>query len=202
MSQMHVIYCPQTDHVLAVQQAIGSAPPSLASIVGERGLRVTNPRGAIPVGLWATETTEREAFWIPSSELALRTVPAQTDVYTRPHSYVMDANHLAYVGPDPLRLHVAIEGNGTRVRLSHPAFSGSITFLSTHRCWIQIEGSDPSDRRILAGAIQAHDSSPWDLAITVDPGGPLAPVVIGQNRTYHLLVLVEGLTLDARTQTL
>ncbi|MFN0251515.1 MAG: hypothetical protein ACKV2T_31865 [Kofleriaceae bacterium] len=199
---MHVLYCPHTNHVLAVQQAIGASAPSVASIVGDRGLRMTGPRGALDFAIWATATTEREELWIPASELALRTIPAQHDAYTRPHAYVMDGNHLAYVGPDPLRLYVAIEGNGTRVRLSHASFTTPITFLDNHRCWIQIEGPNESDRRILTGVIQANDSSPWDFGITVDPNGPLAPVVVGQNRTYYMLVLVEGLMLDARTQIL
>lgn len=202
---MHIVYVPATNHVLGVHQHTGATAPTIASLAGNGGLRLGGVRGGHPPSLfplnWGTSTSEAESFAIPESELALRTLPEVRDVFTRPLQYVIDTTQVALIPPSSLRLRIQIDAAGTEVVLSSPTFIGSISFPTERRVWIQVEGPTSVHRRVMSKSIPAGQGSPWHFPLTVDPNGPLAPIPVG-GINYFLLVLVEGMVPDARTQTL
>jgi len=205
MSDMHLVYVPATNHVLGAHQHTGATAPTIASFAGNGGLRLGGVRGEHQPALfplnWGTATTERESFEIPQPELALRTLPEVRDVFARPFQYVIDTTQVALIPPSPLRLRIQIDAAGTEVVLRSPAILGSISFPTERRVWIQVEGPTGVDRRVMSKVIPAGQAMPWHFPLTVDPNGPLAPIPVGGN-TYFLLVLVEGMVPDARTQVL
>ena len=119
MTDMHLVYVPATNHVLGVHHQVGSRPPTVASIVGDRGMRIGGIRGQHAVstlsGNFATATTEQEQFTIAAQELAVRTLPAVQDVFTRPYQYVIDTSQVALLPFPSRRFRIRIDPTGSRV---------------------------------------------------------------------------------------
>jgi hypothetical protein len=205
MSDMHLVYVPASDHILAVHQHVGGPPPTPDSLAGEAGLLVSGVRTAHAATQqtlnFGTPTTEKEQFWIPARELAVRTLPLEPDVLARPCNYVVDATQVAFLPLPTIRLRIGIDAAGTKVVVTTPAINGHISFPTQRRVWIQVEGPNPVDRRLIASVLPAGHNSPFDFPLTVDTDGPIAAVPVG-GHTYHLLVLIEGLVPDVRTQVL
>jgi hypothetical protein len=76
----------------------------------------------------------------------------------------------------------------------------SLLFPVDTKIFIQIEGPSPSDRRVIRGVFPKNVNGGFHFPITVEPNGPLAPIALG--RCYFILVMIEGLSPDARTKQL
>ena len=203
MNEMHVLYVPATDHVLAAQRRVGGQTPTVEMLAGPGGFRlgcVRGPHGAADVG---TATTQQERFWIGHGQLAVRTMPLVADVFERPHAFLVDTDHVAELPPSDLRFKVSLDSNGNRLVVTKPdSVPIQLKLPERRRVWIQIEGPRPVDRRVMAGAIEAGDDSPWSFPLTVEPDGPIAPIPTAGSQLYYILLLIEGLLPDVRTQTL
>jgi hypothetical protein len=208
MNQMAVIFMKQTNHVLAaVEQS--AALPGLPSLVGSDGLHVAGVRGAFPpnvtgsnVAGYGVSTSQEERFVVPTTEIDMKLLPRVDDVFVRPHVYLVDFATVAALPPlGPHRdVSVSLDQRQVTIGSTDPTQTNSLTFPVDTGVFIQVEGQDPSDRRVMRGVLQANHRSPFTFQLTVEPGGPLAP--IASNKRYFILVLIEGKTPDARTAQL
>jgi hypothetical protein len=203
MNQMAVIFMKQTNHVLAaVEQS--AALPELPSLVGSDGLHVAGVRGAFPpnVAGYGVPTSQEERFVVPTTEIDMKLLPQVDDVFVRPHVYLVDFATVAALPPTgPYRdVSVLLDQHQVTIGSTDPMHPNSLTFPVDTGVFIQVEGQDPTDRRVMRGVFQANHPSPFKFQLTVEPGGPLAPIAL--NKRYFILVLIEGKTPDARTAQL
>ena len=199
--QMAVVYLNGTNHVLAVVHH-SATPPALAAVVGD-GLRVAGVRGAWPATVlgYGAPTSQQERFVVPASQLSMRVMPMLASAFSAPHRYLVDTTALAEL-PAPLDLRdVSVTLGETAVQIgSTDLISPGISFPVETQIYVQVEGPDPSDRRIVRGTFPANQSKLFQFALTVEPGGPLAP--IAKLKRYFVLVMIEGKSPDARTVSL
>lgn len=200
MSDMAVIYVQQTNHVLAALQQSAQLP-DLAHLVGSDGLHVAGVRGSFPYNVagYGAPTSQEERFVVPTSELGLKQFPRNDDVFVRPHVYLVDFTTVAALPPpaDYRDVSVELDQHNVTIGSTDPGHPHALKFPVDTKAFVQVEGPDPSDRRVMRYVFQANQQSPFSIPLTVEPGGPLAPIAL--HKRYFILVLIEGKSPDART---
>lgn len=200
MNEVAVIYVNQTNHILAALQQ-SARLPDLEKLVGPDGIHISGIRGILPplVAGYGAGTTQLERFVVPTTEIGLKLLPRLDDVFVRPHVYLIDlTSAVALPLPGPYRdVNVALHLTNVTLGSTDPLHPASLTFPVDTKVFIQVEGPDPTDRRVMRGLFPAGQHSPFAFQLTVEPGGPLAPITPGKR--YFILVLIEGKSPDART---
>ena len=201
--QLAVIYLNTTNHVLAaVQQS--ATTPTLATVIGSGGLHVAGVRGVLApnVAGYGAATSQEERFVIPTAELSMRALAADRDAIIQPHAFIVDTTTLAKLPSPGGYRDVSIGLTQTHVQIgsTDPVNPGSLSFATDTQVFIQVEGPTPGDRRVMRGTFPAGQTQLFKFALTVEPGGPQAPIAIHQR--YFILVMIEGKSPDARTVTL
>jgi hypothetical protein len=194
--QMTVIYLNETNQVLAAVRH-SAALPDLTVLVGSDGLYMCGMRGTLApaprVNYGAPPRVRRKR--------SQKSLPFNLDAFTNAHAYLIDASTVTKLPPPSDSRAVRVEVNQAALIIEstgqvHP---NSLQFPAT-RVFIQIEGPDSTDRRVIRGVFPQNASNSFQFPITAEPGGPLASIALGKR--YFILVVTEGQVPDARTRTL
>jgi hypothetical protein len=202
-AQMGVIYLNETNHVLAAVRH-SAAVPDLAALAGSDGLHVAGMRGLLAPHVieYGAPTSLEETFIIPIAQLSQKQLPFNADVFANTHAYLVDATTVTKLPPPTDYRNVRIELTQVAVIIesTDPAHPNILSFPVATKVFIQIEGPDSTDRRVIRGVFPQNAPNSFQFPITAEPGGPLAPIAPG--RRYFILVMIEGQAPDARTKTL
>ena len=178
--------------------------PGLAALAGSDGLHVAGMRGLLAPNVieYGLPTSQEEAFIIPAAQLSQKQLPFNVDVFTNAHAFLVDATTVTRLPPPADFRDVRIELTQVAVIIesTDPAHPANLVFPVNTKVFVQIEGPDATDRRLIRGMFPQNVQSSFHFPITAEPGGPLAPIASGKR--YFILVMIEGLAPDARTKTL
>jgi hypothetical protein len=201
--QMALVYLSGTNHLLAAVKHSAGAP-DLASLVGSDGLHLERVRGRMTPNVAGNgaPTSQQEKFVIPLSQLAQKSLPLNLDVFVAPHAYLVDTSTVAKLPPMGENRFVSVGLNQSAVNIgsTDPVHPDNLSFPVDTRVFIQVEGPDATDRRVMRGVFPKNQQGGFHFPMTVEPDGPLAQIALGKR--YFILVMVEGQAPDARTVTL